>query len=503
MKNLLVLFALLVLGANSFGQEPNPLYMGYRSTGSLDGTINIFDTTGVTGGAAPTLIGSISLSSDAGFTIQGTHGLALNPLSQEMYILYQTTAGGSSGRRLGVLDTVSGLVTDIGNVGNMTDIAFRDDGTMYITSGDNVGRALYEVDPSDATTTLLSTYALGPTFGNGFGYDPYADRLIYVSQSPAYFAEIELTGYTETNMGFGSHPGWCNNIVMLNEDQGLVIGGNSFFLTNFTTLTWTNIGSHPSGNYGHAACFGSNGISVIVDGPDVFCLNEPSTLAASDTASTYQWLLDDAPIAGATDSTYIPDASGDYSWIQNGIDTSSAVTITVLPIPDASFDATPNPVDLAVTTSGAVDFTNTTTGADEYHWDFDNGIQTTLTDPTASFNDVGDYDVTLVATDTTTGCMDTAVVTVTVINSVGIEELQAQFKVYPVPTEDIFYVDMTGADSQYIIELRDLNGRLISQQELQTGNTTVTYDLTDFESGVYLVRVFNDKEEGHFKVLKK
>lgn len=501
-RKLLLLLTVVSTTTFTFAQDINPLYVGYRSTGTLDGTVNIYDTTGVTSGGTMTLIGALSLTSDIGETIQGTHGLAINPMNQQMYILYQTTAGGSSARSLGILDTISGAITYIGNAGNMTDIAFRNDGTMYGNSGDNIGRALYELDPSDATSSLLLTYSLGPTYGNGFGYDPYADRLLYVSQSPAYIAEIDLDTYTETNLGFGS-PGWSNGLVMLNEDQAIIIGGNNFSLTDFSASTFTNVGSHPGGNFGHSASFGSNGIAVLVDGPDVFCLNEPSVLATSDTATTIQWLLDDSPIAGATDSTHIPDASGDYSWIQNGLDTSSAVTITVLPIPDADFTAAPNPLDLAVTTSGTVDFSNTSTGADEYHWDFDNGLQTTLTDPSISFSTVGDYDVTLVATDTTTGCTDTAVVTVTVINSVGIEELQADVKIYPVPTENIFYIDLQGAENQYIVELRDLNGRLISQQELQAGNTTISYDLTEFESGIYLVRVFNDQEQGHFKVLKK
>ena len=499
MKNLLFLFALFIAGASSYAQEANPLYIGYRNFTTV---VDVVDTTG--GPGSWTVTSTLSLSNDIGSSISGCYGLSINPLSQDMYILYQD-GGGSTGRRIGILDTLTGFITDIGNVGNFTDITFGTDGTMYGTSGANVGRALYEINPSDATSTLLSTYSLGPTYSTGLCYDLYStgtDRFWFSSQSPGYFAEIDAGTYTDVNLGI-THPGWINACVSVGEDQFIAAGGSGTYLVDAAAGTSTNLSFFgPSGTI-HAMSFGPQGISTIVDGPTEFCLNEPSTLAASDTASTYQWLLDDAPIAGATDSTYIPDASGDYSWIQNATDTSTSVTITVYPIPTADYTMDPNPLDLAVTTSGNVDFTNTSTDADTYHWDFDNGVTTSLSDPSLSFTDVGTYDVMLVAYDTVNGCSDTSIQTLTVINSVGISELSAEFKVYPVPTKDVVNISTNGIENDYIIELRDLNGRLISQQKAGMSSTIVSFDLSNFENGVYFINIFNDMEAGHFKVLKQ
>ena len=96
--------------------------------------------------------------------------------------------------------------------------------------------------------------------------------------------------------------------------------------------------------------------------------------------------------------------------------------ITVHPKPNASFYATP---DIVYTTEDPffnVQFTNTSTGADSYSWDFDDlgsGINnySTLINPAHSFTEIGEYDVMLIAW-TDLGCSDTAIVQVMMVDDI-------------------------------------------------------------------------------------
>ena len=86
------------------------------------------------------------------------------------------------------------------------------------------------------------------------------------------------------------------------------------------------------------------------------------------------------------------------------------VTATVNPLPDASF----TPSATAVCLGDAFLFTNTSTGAVGYSWDFGDGIGTSMqTDPAYTYLTTGSFPVQLVAV-TSLNCYDTVVVTVDV-----------------------------------------------------------------------------------------
>ena len=492
MKRILLLFSLLLGVTYSSFSQNTYLYVA----GSYNTSLYVYDTTG--GPGSYTLADTRTLTSDFG-GVSGCYGLSLDPSSGDMYILYQSTSGGSSARRLGLLDTLTGAIADIGNCGNMTDISFF--GTELFATGGNSGGSytFYRLNKADGSTTSLFPH---PTagYGHSIWWDSYNDRLYKTTQQIGTYSEIDTVTMTETTLSSGSHPGWSSGTIMINDSIAISCsGGGSLRTVNVNTWAWSTVGSLPEG---HALAFGQYPLYIIVNGPMVFCDNENVTELAASESGTYQWFLDGTPISGETDSTHIPLATGLYTVEVDGKMTNP-VMITVHPAPTASFDATPNPVDLGVTTSGTVDFTNTSIEGNEYLWNFDTGIETTTENPTYPFNTVGDYDVTLIVTIDSTGCSDTAVVTITVINSTGISELSADFSVYPVPTEDIVYVNMTNSSGAYTLELRDLNGRLVKVNELSPSNTTTSFDLGEMESGVYLLKVFNEKEQGHFKLIKK
>jgi gliding motility-associated-like protein len=91
-------------------------------------------------------------------------------------------------------------------------------------------------------------------------------------------------------------------------------------------------------------------------------------------------------------------------------------TIVIAPDPVASFNVSPS---VAFENAPNFTFTNTSTGASTYQWIYNNAVFSTNQNETKSFNSVGDYCVTLVAT-SNEGCVDTATHCMSVIKNPSI-----------------------------------------------------------------------------------
>jgi gliding motility-associated-like protein len=94
----------------------------------------------------------------------------------------------------------------------------------------------------------------------------------------------------------------------------------------------------------------------------------------------------------------------------NKRDTSAYFTIRVVDRPVAMFTWAPNPPQENV----PVQFTNQSTGANRYMWDFGDGDSSTLVNPSHEYNTTGIFDVVLIAYNNA-GCSDTATLPVSTI----------------------------------------------------------------------------------------
>jgi PKD repeat protein len=116
----------------------------------------------------------------------------------------------------------------------------------------------------------------------------------------------------------------------------------------------------------------------------------------------YQWRFEGADIAGATQSGYTvtnaqpPDVGSYSAVVTNSASsiTSSPALLSLLPPPTVDFSAnsTSGPAPLAVT------FTNLSTGATNYAWDFGDGNTSTNSAPLNTYSNPGNYTVQLSAT---------------------------------------------------------------------------------------------------------
>ncbi|RLD27557.1 MAG: hypothetical protein DRI54_00885 [Bacteroidetes bacterium] len=156
-----------------------------------------------------------------------------------------------------------------------------------------------------------------------------------------------------------------------------------------------------------------------------------STFPANDTLVAWDWDFGDGNTSTDQNPTNVFANSGSF-FVQLTAYTAHCsntiiIPITVDPKPVMGFFPTP---DEGCTTLN-VDFTNTTTGAVNYDWDFGDGWSSTLENPSHPFINLGLIDTTYLVqliAETTFGCADTAYDQITVYPG-----SLSDFSVGPVP----------------------------------------------------------------------
>jgi len=76
--------------------------------------------------------------------------------------------------------------------------------------------------------------------------------------------------------------------------------------------------------------------------------------------------------------------------------------------------------------------------------------------------------------------------------------------IHPNPTTGMIYISNNGSDEVFNIEVTDLNGKVISSQNgAINGTETTEVSLGNLETGIYLIRVFNDNAEKTYRIVKQ
>ena len=162
--------------------------------------------------------------------------------------------------------------------------------------------------------------------------------------------------------------------------------------------------------------------SISPKGPVNICTgqNQLLTVIDSESGEKFQWQKDGINITGATNATYNVNASGDYSVVLSGGKKIAAVKVIINSYPVTGFTSSATP---GICSNEEIVFTNTTTGAGSYLWDF--GDPESLTentstqkDPKHTFignpgNGTQNFTVTMTAESAAGGCVKTSTSTIT------------------------------------------------------------------------------------------
>ena len=167
----------------------------------------------------------------------------------------------------------------------------------------------------------------------------------------------------------------------------------------------------------------------------------------------------------------------------NGVGASAPITVT--------FNTTPTAAGTMTLAGNVATFTNTSTGATSYSWDFGDFTNSSATAPAHAYAVNGSYTVVLTAING--NCTDTTIFLVDV--TVGLNEMasSSNLTIFPNPANETVNVSFDQNTNDLIqIELIDATGRVIAQnQSIEIGTNNVSFDVTTLSSGFYTVRLSN------------
>jgi subtilisin-like proprotein convertase family protein len=341
-----------------------------------------------------------------------------------------------------VTDTVTGCVKDF-----PITLQVRD-------SLDFVVNGLTDICPGDSTQWFVA-----PTGGDG-NYSYIWSNGLGTNDTTAIFTiPFDFTfGLTITD-GCGT-PAFTDSVTLNLYDNNIAV-----------TVNDTNI------------CFGTD-------------IDLPSTVTGGSGVYSYLW----SPGASVNDTLSLTNVTTNGTYTLQvtdacGFTGTDQAVITVDPLPVAGFTSTGS--------VASFNFTNTSTNATSYLWNFGDAGTSTATNPSHTYTSSGLFTVTLIATN---NCgSDT--ITATVSSTLGIEETGiGNVAVYPNPSEN--YVNITIAntlETEIQLELFDLSGQLISTRSLYPleGSTVTTIDVTTLASGMYNLRLTGKNQTYNLKLVRK
>jgi len=137
--------------------------------------------------------------------------------------------------------------------------------------------------------------------------------------------------------------------------------------------------------------------------------------------------------------------------------------------------------------NNTVTFTDQSSGATAWFWDFGDGNTSTLQNPIHNYATSGSHTVTL----TINNGICTTIQNLTVITGVhNIGNDKPMITLVPNPTRYQATVNLSkAANSDLEVAVTDLQGKRLQQYVIRQGQTTLDLDITDLPAAVYLVRI--------------
>lgn len=288
------------------------------------------------------------------FTITGMNGMATDPTDGQTYVIMKVSA--VSGRVLGRINLSTGVVTQVGNLGdNFSSITFDETGQLYGATGNGatVPETLYKIDKTTGAKTLQ--YAMGNgADGEIINYNRDDDHIYHWSgNGTVTFEKFPVTNvtYTPTNIPITGAAG--------GETFGSIYMGNNKFINSNISSSFIRVST--SGVYGTSMASLPDDLRGLVMIPyfsasdDSICENETLSMTAGghqlyshlifhwgdatfDTVVTSYGVLANAAHTYSAPGTYTVNV---VTW--NGFvgDTIYSYTVEVLNIPSVTLSGSP------------------------------------------------------------------------------------------------------------------------------------------------------------------
>ncbi|MFH2095453.1 MAG: M14 family zinc carboxypeptidase [Bacteroidota bacterium] len=250
-------------------------------------------------------------------------------------------------------------------------------------------------------------------------------------------------------------------------------------------------------------------VGVIINGNNTICVWDTLILTATaingGTAPVYEWYLNG--IYNQSGSNIFISGNmndGDYvtclmtsseTCVTNNPATSNSISANVIDVPDADFNYTPNGYEFS--------FTNNSTGATSYFWNFDDGNSGTLPNPTHTYAVDGSYDVMLIATNSCGS--DTMIQTIVITGIDGTADSGPGIvSVFPNPTEGMINIRFDNfRHVQAGISILDITGRTIVTDMIRIDEDSSLYsaDMSEMKPGMYIIMVSTEEGSETFRIV--
>ncbi len=228
----------------------------------------------------------------------------------------------------------------------------------------------------------------------------------------------------------------------------------------------------------------------IVSSTNTICEGS-SVLLTGNGANTYSWstsaVINSISVSPTVSTTYTV-----YGVDANLCENSSTIAINVNALPNVSLTAAST---TACVNSGTILLTGTPSGG---VFSGPNVTGNSL-NPTAT----GTFSPVYSFTNSTTGCSNTASVSIVVSNCTGIDAIVSNasaLKIFPNPNNGMFTIE-TGNVNNKFIEITDLTGRVV--YTTNSDLDSINININEFANGVYSLKITSGSNSEIIKLIKQ
>jgi hypothetical protein len=243
-------------------------------------------------------------------------------------------------------------------------------------------------------------------------------------------------------------------------------------------------------------------LTAVLSGTQAICAMTPAILTFNITGGMPATLIVNHGVTQQTINNIIsspyylnvsPTVTTNYSIVSVknkcgfGAGTGNAVvTVNNTPV-SASFNVIPMG-------NNTFRFINTSLNATSYTWNFGDGTVFTdvVSDTIHTYSVTGIYQVSLTASN---ACNSQTSVQTVSSNATSIENSleNAEIKVYPNPSNGLFFLEISGAEQSVNVTVENLQGQVVYQSINNTNGTRMELDIKNNAAGVYLLHLSNDQ----------
>ena len=180
---------------------------------------------------------------------------------------------------------------------------------------------------------------------------------------------------------------------------------------------------------------------------------------------------------------------------------SEAVVISSFPSPVAQFTASAIEID----EDDPIDFTDQSTNAVSWFWDFGDGNNSTEQNPTHTYTTGDSYEVTLIVT-SADGCAATAVLTIEVVTGIPEELLLKGVTMFPNPTQNRLNVQVENNSTGTLrLAIYNTLGETVLTHSVEKVGlvSELSFSTATLPKGIYMVQVNLGNELNVLRLIKE